>query len=125
LTGFKSFGTNDPSLRINSSSNQVAAAPVFVRPDLLTSLSCFLTVAAWHPCVLRQYVQARPFKPFTVRLADGHGVPVKHHDFVFLSPSGRTATVYYGQDDEGEVFDVLIAVWITPGLKKRRSVRRR
>jgi len=77
------------------------------------------------PSVLRQYMHARPFKPFTVYLADGHGVPVNHHDFIFLSPSGRTATVYYGQDDEGEVFDVLLAVSITPGSKKTRSPRRR
>ena len=74
------------------------------------------------PSVLRQYMQARPFKPFTVHLADGNSVPVKHHDFIFLSPSGRTATVYYGQDDEGAVFDVLLAVSITPGARKRRTV---
>jgi hypothetical protein len=77
------------------------------------------------PSVLRQYVQAHPFKPFTVHLADGHSVPVKHHDFIFLSPSGRTATVYFGQDDEGEVFDVLLAVSITPGLRKSRPAGRR
>jgi len=77
------------------------------------------------PSVLRQYMHARPFKPFTTYLADRHGVPVNHHDFIFLSPSGRTATVYYGQDDEGEVFDVLLAVSITPGSKKSRSARRR
>lgn len=70
-------------------------------------------------------MQARPFKPFTVRLADGHGVPVNHHDFIFLSPSGRTATVYYGQDDEGEVFDVVLAISIVPGVKTGRSARRR
>ena len=77
------------------------------------------------PSVLRQYMQARPFKPFTVHLADGHGVPVNHHDFIFLSPSGRTATVYYGQDDEGEVFDLVLAISITPGAKKNRPARRR
>ncbi len=77
------------------------------------------------PSVLRQYMHARPFKPFTIYVADGHGVPVNQHDFIFLSPSGRTATVYYGQDDEGEVFDVLLAISITPGVKKSRSARRR
>jgi len=68
-------------------------------------------------------MQARPFKPFTVQLADGHSVPVKHHDFIFLSPSGRRATVYYGQDDEGVVFDVLLAVSISPGTRKTRANR--
>ena len=77
------------------------------------------------PSVLRQYMHARPFKPFTTYLADRHGVPVNHHDFIFLSPSGRTAKVYYGQDDEGEVFDVLLAISIIPGVKKTRSARRR
>ena len=41
-----------------------------------------------------RFCAARPFRPFTVCLADGQQVRVWHHDFVMISPTGRTASVY-------------------------------
>jgi len=47
---------------------------------------------------IRSLYQARPFKPFTIHLADGRQVPVVHHEFMMLGPSGRTVVVQ--QPDE-------------------------
>ena len=33
---------------------------------------------------------ARPFKPFTVRTADGRAIPVRSPEFAWHAPAGRT-----------------------------------
>ena len=48
-------------------------------------------------------LHAQPFKPFSLRLADGTLVPVPHPDFVVLSQGGRTAIVM----SEGEKFSIV------------------
>jgi hypothetical protein len=50
---------------------------------------------------------ARPFKPFTIRMADGRSFLVKHPDFISRSPSGRTVIVH-NDDDSYNVLDVLL-----------------
>jgi hypothetical protein len=48
-----------------------------------------------------------PFRPFTIRMADGRSFDVKHRDFVARSPSGRTVIVF--TSDEGySVLDLLL-----------------
>ena len=44
-----------------------------------------------------------PFKPFSLRLADGKLIPVPHSDFITLSQGGRTAIVL----GEGENFSIV------------------
>jgi hypothetical protein len=48
-----------------------------------------------------------PFRPFTIRMADGRAFEVRHPDFVAHSPSGRTAVVFHA-DDSHSVLDLLL-----------------
>jgi hypothetical protein len=48
-----------------------------------------------------------PFKPFTIRMADGRAFPVTHPDFVAQSPSGRTVIVIQ-PDESYSVLDLLL-----------------
>lgn len=49
----------------------------------------------------------QPFRPFTIRMADGRSFPVTHPDFVAQSPSGRTVIVFQ-QDESYSVLDLLL-----------------
>jgi hypothetical protein len=51
--------------------------------------------------------RASPFRPFTIRLADGRSFLVKHPDFLSRSPSGRTIIVHH-DDDSYSVLDLLL-----------------
>ena len=51
--------------------------------------------------------RASPFRPFTIRLADGRSFLVKHPDFLSRSPSGRTIIVHQ-DDDSYSVLDLLL-----------------
>ena len=59
------------------------------------------------PDRIRDLIHAIPFKPFVVELGSGRCVPVKHLDYVLLSPAGRTLIVH---DDESkmEIIDVFL-----------------
>ncbi len=35
---------------------------------------------------IREALQRRPFEPFSIRLADGHKLPVPHSEFVAVGP---------------------------------------
>jgi hypothetical protein len=48
-----------------------------------------------------------PFRPFTIRMADGRGFRVEHRDFVARSPTGRTVIVYT-PDGSYSVLDLLL-----------------
>jgi hypothetical protein len=39
--------------------------------------------------MLRELLNADPFKPFIVCLSDGRRLPVYHPDFLLISPNGR------------------------------------
>jgi hypothetical protein len=56
---------------------------------------------------VRRFVEAQPFRPFVIHLADGRQVPVKHREFIMSSPSGRTLSVYQ-PDDTLNVIDLLL-----------------
>jgi hypothetical protein len=55
---------------------------------------------------IRSLYQARPFKPFAIHLADGRKVPVVHHEFMMLAPSGRTVVVQQ-PDETPNIIDLL------------------
>jgi hypothetical protein len=59
------------------------------------------------PDRLRDLIRAVPFKPFIVELGSGRRVPVKHSDYVSLSPAGRTLVVH-DDDDHMEIIDVFL-----------------
>jgi hypothetical protein len=49
----------------------------------------------------RATLHLQPFRPFTIRMADGRAFPVAHPDFVALSPSGRTVIVFQSDESYG------------------------
>jgi hypothetical protein len=55
----------------------------------------------------RTTLHLQPFRPFTIRMADGRTFQVAHPDFVALSPSGRTAIVFQ-PDESYSIFDLLL-----------------
>lgn len=60
---------------------------------------------------LRAFHRAVPFRPFTIRVADGRSFHVPHPELLSLSPSGRTVHVEYG-DDEFSTIDLLLVTEI-------------
>ena len=63
---------------------------------------------------LRQVHRARPFRPFSLHLADRQKVAVRHPEFLAQSPSGRTVIVY-GRDDAFDVIDLLLVTRLEIG----------
>ncbi len=57
---------------------------------------------------IKEYLQAAPFRPFTVRLTDGRPCEVPARDFAHLSPTGRTLVVFTGGGDGVRVLDVAL-----------------
>ncbi len=73
---------------------------------------------------IRQVHEARPFQPFTLRLADGSKVRVRHPEFLARSPTGRTVVVF-GSDESFEIVDLPLAAAIEVGNGKARSRKKR
>lgn len=69
---------------------------------------------------LKDLVGAQPFRSFTMHLADGRKITVKHPDFFSRSPSGRTIIVH-SPDERFEVIDLLLVVSCEVGNGKRRQ----
>jgi hypothetical protein len=55
----------------------------------------------------RATLHQQPFRPFTIRMADGRAFPVAHPDFVAQSQSGRTVIVFQA-DESYSVLDLLL-----------------
>lgn len=66
---------------------------------------------------LQKLYDAEPFRPFFIHMADGRKIPVKHREFMALSPSGRTAYVYQLNDDSD-----IIDVGLVTALELRKSL---
>ena len=56
---------------------------------------------------LRNVHQARPFRPFTIHMADGRTLHVPHSEFLSHSASGRTVIVHHA-DESFSVVDLLL-----------------
>ena len=73
---------------------------------------------------LRTLHEARPFRPFTIHLADGRSVRVEHPEFLARSPSGRT--IYVEEPgDLGHHIDLLLLTDLSPDNGARPRSRRR
>lgn len=55
---------------------------------------------------VRQLYNTAPFKPCIIHLADGRQTPVKHCEFMVISPSGRT--VVHQSNDTSDIIDLLL-----------------
>jgi len=75
---------------------------------------------------LRELWKAEPFRPFTIHLADGREIPVRHREFLMPSPSGRTMIVYQ-PDDSFNVIDLLLVtdLEVAAGNGKQRGTKRK
>ena len=63
---------------------------------------------------LREHIKARPFRPFSIHVADGRAIPVAHHDFILVSPRGRIVDVYQ-PDDSHNLLDIMLITGISFG----------
>jgi hypothetical protein len=71
---------------------------------------------------LKALHQARPFRPFTIHLADGTSIPVKHPEFLWSTPGGRTIFVSQG-DENVTIIDLLLVTKLVTGNGKGKSRR--
>jgi hypothetical protein len=55
----------------------------------------------------REVREANPFRPFTIHLADGQSIIVRHRNFVSQSPTGRTI-ILYGTDESFSLVDLYL-----------------
>jgi hypothetical protein len=67
-----------------------------------------------RPENLREVIQAAPFRPFALCLADGTRVDVPHPDFIAHPPGARTAVVV-GVDESLQIIDVMLVTKIEIG----------
>jgi hypothetical protein len=56
---------------------------------------------------LKATLRQQPFRPFTIRMVDGRSFTVSHPDWVFVSPTGRTAMLFE-PDDSYSVVDLML-----------------
>ena len=48
--------------------------------------------------MLRELLSAHPFRPFVLCLSDGRKLPVRHPDYLLISPNGRI--IWEGDTEE-------------------------
>jgi hypothetical protein len=70
---------------------------------------------------LRRVIDATPFRPFTLHVADGRRLHVPHREFLSHTPGGRTLIVYDEEDDEA--FSILDMLLVTEIVVPRRRGR--
>jgi len=69
---------------------------------------------------LRRAVQARPFRPFLLHLADGREVPVGHPENVEVTSDDRCVMVYI-PGEGAEILDLPLVTAIDFRRRKRRA----
>jgi hypothetical protein len=62
----------------------------------------------------------QPFRPFTIRMADGRTFNVAHPDFIAQSPTGRTVIVFH-PDDSYSLLDLLLMTEVEVHASNGRS----
>ena len=63
---------------------------------------------------MRKAREASPFVPFTIRMADGTVLRIKHRDYLSISPIGRIAVVY-DNDGSANIIDLLLVTSLSRG----------
>ena len=72
---------------------------------------------------VREALRTLPFRPFTVEIAGGKRVHVKHPDYAQLAPNGRTLVVFTNDRDAMEIIDVMLVGNLS--FESTRKVARR
>ncbi len=57
---------------------------------------------------LKEVIQTAPFKPFTIKLADGEHISVPHPDFIHMTGAGGVVFVTNEDDDYFRIIDVAL-----------------
>ncbi len=73
---------------------------------------------------LRERLRAKPFQPFTLFLADGRNISVKHPELMMISPKGRTVAIY-NNDDSTSILDVMLVTEVRTKPGNGRSSRKK
>lgn len=71
---------------------------------------------------MRKVHTAKPFAPFTLRLADGSRIRVPSPEFIWLHPMGRTIVVAT-EPEAAEIIDLLLVAAIELGNGRARKSR--
>ena len=73
---------------------------------------------------IRHLQDARPFRPFTIHMADGRKVQVFHPEFMASAPAARTVVVYQ-PDGSFQIVDILLVTALEVRKNGIRSKQRR
>jgi hypothetical protein len=70
---------------------------------------------------MRELYLARPFRPFTLHLADGAKARVRSPEFMMLTPGGRTVVVSQdtGNGDALDIIDLLLVTKVSVGSDRK------
>jgi hypothetical protein len=69
---------------------------------------------------LQRLLEANPFQPFSINLADRRALLVPHRDFVSPSPNYRMLTVWHS-DDSCDIVDLMLVLGFN--VKRQRNGR--
>jgi hypothetical protein len=61
---------------------------------------------------IRDAMQAMPFRPFSLRLADGRELFIRHPEFIAIAPNGWSAVVYDDMDSRMSILEPQLIVSI-------------
>jgi len=70
---------------------------------------------------LRQLLQARPFRPLTLRMGSNRTYSIPHPEFAAMSPDGETLIVWLSREGGADMLDV--ALIESAEVRKRASTR--
>ncbi|RJP32083.1 MAG: hypothetical protein C4547_14555 [Phycisphaerales bacterium] len=75
---------------------------------------------------LREVLGARPFRPFTMQLADGSKVHVPHSEFMLPHPKGGRTVAVAMSGDAFKIVDLLLvtAIEVGNGRPARRGKKK-
>ena len=61
----------------------------------------------------RESMATRPFRPFSIRTADGRDFRIDHPEMAWATPGGRVVFVATSEDSAAAI-DLLLVTWVEP-----------
>ena len=74
------------------------------------------------PAEIRTALKAKPFRPFTLRTADGDTFHVSHPESMLMTPNGRTLVLVTPKSDL-EIIDTIMLVSVNVNGRRTRRGR--
>jgi len=74
--------------------------------------------------LVKDYAHAAPFMPFVIEMTDGRRFPIRHPDFISVSPRGGSLVVYGPEDngiDGGTHLSGLLVASVRPLIERQSS----